>query len=92
MEKEQSTEYNRRAGVSPAQLEENYFVFLEGVCDNADPAAVFDALPVRLSRSTFEAAVAAFVEVCFVFLAMAVLLSCEDNRYIFTDSATEHPV
>ena len=32
---------------------------LPGTCDNALPAAVLDTLPVRLSRNTFEAALAA---------------------------------
>lgn len=41
--------------------------FLRGVCASADPAAVFDALLVRPSRSTFEAAFAAFGLVTFPF-------------------------
>ena len=39
--------------------------FLDGVCDNALPAADLDALPVRTSRRVFEAADAAFFLVCF---------------------------
>ena len=35
------------------------------VWDSAEPAADFDAVPVRPSRSTFEADVAAFFEVTF---------------------------
>lgn len=34
--------------------------FLLGTCASALPAAIFDALLVRLSRNTFEAALAAF--------------------------------
>ena len=46
--------------------EKNYF-FLEGLCDKADPAAVFDAELVRPSRSTFEAAEAALADVTLLF-------------------------
>jgi hypothetical protein len=48
-----------------AQPLENYLVFRDGVCDNADAAAVFDFELVRLSRSTAEAAEAALRDVCF---------------------------
>jgi hypothetical protein len=37
--------------------------FFGARCERADPAAVFEALLVRRSRSTFEAAFAAFGEV-----------------------------
>jgi hypothetical protein len=47
-----------------------YLVFLDGVCESALPAAVLDALLVRPSLKTFEAADAAFAEVCFEFLAI----------------------
>ena len=43
-----------------------YFVFLDGVCANALAAAVLEALLVRPSRKTFDAALAARLEVCFV--------------------------
>jgi hypothetical protein len=36
-------------------------------CDSADPAALFDAVLVRPSRNTLEAAVAAFGDVTFLF-------------------------
>lgn len=45
----------------------SHFFFLEdGLCDNAEPAAVFEALLVRPSRRTFEAALAAFALVTFL--------------------------
>ena len=52
-----------------AQLD-TYFVFFEALCAKALPAAVFEALPVRTSRRTLEAAEAAFAEVCLLFLAI----------------------
>ena len=42
----------------------DYFVFLLGRCARALAAAVLLALPVRPSRSTFDAAVAALALVC----------------------------
>jgi hypothetical protein len=47
-----------------------YFRFFGARCDSADAAAVFDALLVRPSRSTFDAAFAAFAE---VFRCLAIL-------------------
>lgn len=44
-----------------------YFPFLFGRWDKALAAAVLDALLVRLSRRTFEAAVAAFEDVTLSF-------------------------
>lgn len=44
----------------------NYF-FLEGLCESAEPAAVLEALLVRPSRRTFDAADAALLEVTFDF-------------------------
>lgn len=45
----------------------NYLDFLEGLCDNADPAAAFDFALVCLSRSTADAAEAAPLEVTLLF-------------------------
>ncbi len=42
------------------------FVFLEGVCANALPAALFESLLVRLSVRTFDALVAVFLLVTFL--------------------------
>lgn len=42
-----------------------YFFLRFGVCDKADPAADFEVLLVRLSRSVFDAALAALELVCF---------------------------
>ena len=44
-----------------------YFFPLLGLCERALAAAVFDALLVRPSRGTFEAALAAFELVTFPF-------------------------
>ena len=41
------------------------YFFRLGVCDNAEPAADFEVLLVRPSRSVFEAALAALSLVCF---------------------------
>lgn len=51
-------------------LSRNYLFFLEGLCAKALPAAVFEAFPVRPSRRTLEAAVAARLDVCLLLLAM----------------------
>ena len=40
-----------------------FFLLDDGLCDNALPAADFDALLVRLSRKTDDAELAAFFEV-----------------------------
>lgn len=42
-----------------------------GITERALPAAVFEALPVRPSRRTLEAAEAALGDVCFVFFGIA---------------------
>lgn len=55
----------------------DYLVFLEGVCDSAEPAAVFEALLVLPSRRTREAAEAARFEVCLVFFAIETHLLSE---------------
>lgn len=62
----------KEQGGNLAQLKENYLVFLDGVCDRADPAAVFEALLVLPSRSTLDAADAARLDVCFEFLAISI--------------------
>lgn len=66
--------------VNLAQLQENYLVFLEALCDNADPAAVFDLELVRLSRSTADAADAARFEVCLEFFAIRLPPFIEINK------------
>jgi hypothetical protein len=53
------------AGYPPASI--NHFFFLSGRWDNADPAAVFESLPVRPSRSTLDAAFPALALVCSFF-------------------------
>ena len=55
-----------------------YFFFRFGFsrCDKALPAAVFELLPVRLSRNTLEAALAALLEVTF----FAILPSHRDTE------------
>jgi hypothetical protein len=55
----------------------SYFRFLDPFSrwESAEPAAVLDALLVRLSRRTFEAAFAAFLPVAF--LAMIKLQSID---------------
>lgn len=45
---------------------------LLGVCDRAEPAAAFDAFDVRPSRSTFDAAFAAFGPVTFFEFAIVI--------------------
>jgi hypothetical protein len=40
------------------------YFFLGARCERAEAAAVFDALLVRPSRKTFDAAFAAFADVC----------------------------
>lgn len=52
-----------------------YFVFLDGRCANALPAAVFDFALVLPSRSTADAALAALADVCFEFFITQILLS-----------------
>jgi hypothetical protein len=54
--------------LQPSRL--TYF-FLSGRCDNAEPAAVFESLPVRPSRRTLDAALPALAPV-FSFLAMEI--------------------
>jgi hypothetical protein len=51
-----------------SNIRKGYFFrrFGFSLCDSALPAAVFDFLPVRLSRRTFEAALAALLEVTFL--------------------------
>lgn len=44
-----------------------YLVFLEARCANALPAAVLEALPVRPSLNTLDAALAALLDVCLEF-------------------------
>lgn len=51
------------------------FVFLDGRCANALPAAVFDFALVLPSRSTADAALAALADVCFEFFITQILLS-----------------
>lgn len=46
-----------------------YFFFLSGRWLKAEPAAVFESFPVRLSFNTFDAALPAFTPV-FSFFAM----------------------
>jgi len=46
---------------------DRFFDGFAGVCANALPAAVFEAAPVRPSRNTFEAALAARGLVCLSF-------------------------
>lgn len=45
----------------------DYFVFLDGLCANALPAAVLDFALVRPSRKTSDAAEAALAEVSLLF-------------------------
>lgn len=52
-----------------ALLKQNYF-FRDGVCANALAAAVFEALLEWGFRKTLDAAEAAFLEVCLLFLAI----------------------
>ena len=47
----------------PIFRREVLYFLCEGFCDRALPAAVLDALLVRPSRRTFDAALAAFAEV-----------------------------
>lgn len=44
--------------------------FFEALCESAEPAAVLESLPVLPSRKTLEAAVAARLDVCLLFLAI----------------------
>lgn len=52
---------------TPAQATFCCYFLLGARCESADAAAVFDALPLRPSRSTFEAARAAAAEVFLCF-------------------------
>ena len=49
----------------PGSVRLRYFLRFFSRCERALPAADFDALPVRLSRSTFDALLAAFFPVTF---------------------------
>ncbi|WP_179286718.1 hypothetical protein [Megasphaera elsdenii] len=61
---------NKKAGHLPIScLKQNYFL-RDGVCANALAAAVFEALLERGFRKTLDAAEAAFLEVCLLFLAI----------------------
>ena len=51
-------------------MKRNLSSFFRSVCDNALPAAVFEALLVLPSRRTLDAADAALAEVCFVFFGI----------------------
>lgn len=65
----------KRARLKLAQFI-SYLVFLDALWDRALAAAVLDAFEVRPSRSTFEAAEAALLEVCLEFLNNNHLLMC----------------
>lgn len=55
---------------TPHDYSFDYFFFCLGFCDNADPAAVFESLPVRPSFKTFEADCAAFGDVTLLLAKM----------------------
>lgn len=57
-------------------IELTYYFFFGRACERALPAAVLEALLVRPSRRTFEAAEAAFLEVCFVFFGIGITSLC----------------
>lgn len=68
---------------------EGYFFLPPGFTwDRADPAAVFDAFPVRPSFSTFEEAVAALLPVVFppLFAMSDPLVSVSDGLLSPTES------
>ena len=62
-------EASRTRSTSRIYFVTGYFFFLFGRCVSAEPAAVFEFLPVLLLRNTLDAAVPAFLLVVSLFFA-----------------------